>query len=404
MAKFWRVFQYEYSRHVMRRGFLFGLLSVPLIILLMAGLVLVIERSERDDRPVGYIDQSGLLARPLPSAAGAAAPAIQIIAYAAEDQADAALQAGEIQAYFVLGPDYLETSQARAVAVQDISDSALAGFKNLLRAHLLADQPAAILTRLSQGDVLLVRSADGSREANENQWVGILLPFFIGIAYMIAIFSSSGYLMQAVVDEKENRTMEVLLTSTSPNTLIGAKTVAMILVGMTQLLAWLVFAGLVLLVGSRYFPFIQQLQIPAGLLSISLAIFVPCLVTISALMVMIGSSVTDVREGQQLTGLLTLPVVLPYWFAIVLITNPNSPLSIALSFFPLTAPVANTMRLAFGTISAVQIVAILIFQWLCAIGSLWLAGRAFRIGMLSYGRRLSFREVLGGKLRQEPQP
>lgn len=404
MVKFWRVFHYEFSRHVLRRGFLFGLLSVPLIILFMAGVIMIIERSERDSRPIGYVDQSGLLAEPLPAAAARDSLTIKLVAYTDEELAKTALEAGELQAYFVLGADYLQTSQARAVAMKRISAAAEDEFKDLLRAHLLASQPSEVLARLNQGDMLLVRSADGSREVNEGQWVSILLPFFIGIAFMIAIFSSSGYLMQAVVDEKENRTMEVLLTSTSPNTLIGAKTVAMISVGMTQLLAWFVFAAIALVIGSRYFPIIQTIQIPPGMLAISLAAFLPCLVTTSALMVMIGSSVTDAREGQQMTGLITLPAALPYWFAIVLMTNPNSPLSIALSFFPLTAPVAITMRLAFGMIPPAQLAANLVFLWVCAIGALWLAGRAFRIGMLSYGKRLSLGEILGRPQKQEAQP
>ena len=114
---------------------------------------------------------------------------------------------------------------------------------------------------------------------------------------------------------------------------------------------------------------------------------------IAALMVAIGATVTDVQEGNQIASLFTIPVVIPYWFTVLILTNPNGPLAVGLSFFPFTAPVTLSMRAGMTVIPFGQLVLNLAFLWLCALGALWIAGRAFRLGMLRYGKRLKWREV-----------
>jgi ABC-2 type transport system permease protein len=73
--------------------------------------------------------------------------------------------------------------------------------------------------------------------------------------------------------------------------------------------------------------------------------------------------------------------------------NPNSPLSVGLSLFPLTAPVSLPLRAAFTTLPAWQIAVSLGLLCILAAVSIWFAGRAFRLGMLRYGKRLSWKEL-----------
>ncbi len=235
MSKFWTIVAYEYSRNVFRRRFLLGMLSIPLLIVGMALVFLLVIRLEFNNRPVGYVDHSGLLANPIPPPTPAPPDRpVEFISYQTEADAEAALQAKKIQAYFVLDTDYLKTAHAELVSLKDPSVSARDQFQDLVRVNLLADQPAAIRERLKDGNHLTVRSADGSQEVSGNEWLNLLLPFFAGFAFMIAVFTTSGYLMQAVVEEKENRTMEVLLTSVSSQQLMAGKIIGMVAVGWTQ--------------------------------------------------------------------------------------------------------------------------------------------------------------------------
>ncbi len=395
MNKFWKVALYEYRRHVLRRRFLFGLLSVPLMILVIGVVIFFLIRSEQDNRPLGYVDESGLLANPvsIPSSSLSEKP-LTMIPYESEAQAKAALKSGQIQAYYVLEADFLQTSRASLVSLKQPNSSAQNQFRDFIRANLLAGQPEVVIRRVTGGDHLEVRSLDGSRKMGEDDFINILAPFFLGLAFMIAMFSTSGYLMQAVVEEKENRTVEVLLTSVSPFQLMGGKIIGIIAVGLTQLVLWGLMAFVAVWIGRRTFVWLQTFQFSLGTIGLLALVFIPAFVMISALMASVGATVTEAREGQQITGLFTLPVVLPYWFTYQIMSNPNGPLAVGLSFFPLTAPITLPMRVAFAVIPAWQVALTIGILVLAALFSLWLAGRAFRLGMLQYGKRLSLRQII----------
>ena len=191
MSKFWKIFSFEYSRQVFRKRFLFGLLSVPAIILVMILVVFLTVAAETNSKPVGYIDRSGLLADP--SSRPAIAPQdkpVGLIPYQDEAAAMTALKSGTIQAYYVLGPDYLQTGQAQRVSVRQPSSAAESQFKNFVRAKLLASLPGQISERLTQGDHLVVRSVDGSRQVDQGNWITIMIPIFTGLALMIAFYKN----------------------------------------------------------------------------------------------------------------------------------------------------------------------------------------------------------------------
>jgi ABC-2 type transport system permease protein len=313
-----------------------------------------------------------------------------------EAQARAALRAGRIQFYYVLAPGYLQSNQARVVYLQQPSAAAVGQFEDFLRVNLLSRQPPQVAERIARGSELVVRSADGRRQMSSHEWFNIFTPFAAGLAFIIAIFTSSGYLMQAIVEEKENRTMEIMVTSVSTAQMMSGKIIGNLAVGLTQLGLWLALAVLGVRIGRIYLDWMNGIALEPGLLVVILLVMAPGFVLIAALMATVGATVTDEREGQQVTGLFTLPVMVPYWLIAQLMGNPNGPLAVALSYFPLTAPVAMTIRAGFTTLPAEQVAASFCLLVLSALGALWLAGRAFQLGMLRYGKRLSWRELIGG--------
>jgi ABC-2 type transport system permease protein len=221
----------------------------------------------------------------------------------------------------------------------------------------------------------------------------IILPLLAGILFMIAINTSGGYLMHAVVEEKENRTMEVIVTSISPNQLIAAKTIGNLAVGLTQLVIWILFVLILMPLVKYFVPSIGNMGVDPTSILLMAAVFLPAFVMVGALMAAVGATATESREAQQIAGLFTLPIVVPYWFVSAIMLSPNSPLSVGMSLFPLTAPVALPLRAAFTTIPIWQTALTISLLIICALGALWIAGRAFRLGMLRYGKRLAFKEI-----------
>jgi ABC-2 type transport system permease protein len=207
------------------------------------------------------------------------------------------------------------------------------------------------------------------------------------------MFSTGGYLMQAVVEEKENRTMEVVITSVSPNQFMAGKIIGDTSIGMTLILLWMLFIVGIILVGRNYVDFLRGIQVAPQTLLLLIFVMLPAFVMVSALMAAIGATVSEAREGQQMVGIISLPIWIPYMLIGLLIANPNSPVAVGLSLFPLTAPLTLLMRDGMTILPAWQIALSAVIQVLSAIGAIWLAGRAFRLGMLRYGQRLKWREV-----------
>ena len=400
MNQVWQVMSFEYARHVFRKRFLFALLSLPAFILVMSFVVFLLIRSEFNTTPIGYVDQSGFLSRP--GAVGNEGSRVNLRRFDDEGKAQEALSAEEIQAYYVLTPDYLETRQAKLVALEEPSGVATGQFTQLVRANLLADFPEEVALRIMLGNQLVVRSLDGSRQFVQGDWLGFVLPFIVGFIFLVAVFATSGYLLQAVVEEKENRTMELLVTTISPNKLMAGKIIGIIAVGWTQLLVWFGMVLVLATAGSMVFDLSGWLSLSTGYLVLALALFVPSFIMLAALMVAVGATLTDVQEAQQVTSLFTLPLFIPFWFALTLINHPNGPIAVGLSFFPLTAPITLSIRAGFAPVPVWQLVLSIFLLVIFALGALWFAGRAFRLGMLRYGQRVPWREFLGLETRGEP--
>jgi ABC-2 type transport system permease protein len=397
MRKILRVMYFEYVRHVFRKRFLLSLFSLPLFIGVMALVVLLLVRSEINFKPIGYVDIAGVL----PNSAGDyQGGLVDLLQFKTQDQADLALLAGQIQAYYVLDSDYLESRQAKLVAIDQPSNAATDQFAYFVRANLLAEYPEEIVRRLIEGNQLILRTADGSRQFAQGDWLGFMLPFMVGFIFLAAVFATSGYLLQAVVEEKENRTMEMLVTTISPAQLMSGKILGIIAVGWTQLFVWIVMALVLLVIASLFVGFPGINSITFGYIVLAVGIFVPAFVMLSALMVAVGATLTDAQEAQQVTSIFTLPLFIPFWFVFQLIGHPNGPVAVGLSLFPLTAPITLAIRAGFSTIPPWQIGLSLGFLIIGAGLAVWLAGRAFRLGMLRYGQRVPWREFLGFSIKR----
>jgi ABC-2 type transport system permease protein len=395
MNKFWQVARHEYQRHVFTRRFvLVGFLSVPLFILVMGGLILLIFSLEVNTTPIGYVDHSGLLADSLP-APDPEPPGrpISMLPFENETAALSAMEAGQIQAYYVIPGDYLSTGNLNVFHLGAIKSPAISRFYAFLEANLLRNTSPEISNRIEKGAEIIYQSLDGSRSLSSDNWVMIVLPMVIGIVFMIAMFSTGGYLMHAVVEEKENRTMEVIITSVSPNQFMAGKIIGDIASGLTQIFLWMLFIFLPIFLFRNSVPLLKGIQIGTQTLLLVSFVMLPAFIVVSALMAAIGATVSEAREGQQMVGLVSLPVWIPYMLTGLLMTSPNSPLALGLSLFPLTAPLTMLMRDAITILPAWQIALSAIIQVASAVGAIWLASRAFRMGMLRTGQPLKWSEI-----------
>ncbi len=399
MLKIWQIIKYEYQRHVFKKRFLFSLLSLPLSVVAMVVVALAIAAFSIDTSPVGYIDHSGFITKTKQTGEQGSLfePIIEFNPYQQEDQARADLEAENIQAYYIIPEDYPQSPEIDLVYYDSPGTGVQAQFKQLIRENLNTFEglDPQVRQRLQEGATLTVTSLDGSREMREDQWFMIFTPYIAGIMFVIVVMTSGGYLLQAVVEEKENRTMEIVITSVTPNQLMTGKIIGNIGVGLTQLVIWLVFGWLALLVGGLFWPPLQTFSLPADFALVLFFLLLPSFIMVSAIMAAIGSTMTEMQEAQQVSGLFSLPIMIPYYLSSTLMMNPNGTLAVILSFFPLTAPITILMRMAFTVVPFWQIALSVTILVLFAVLAIWFAGRAFRIGMLRYGKKLTIKEVFG---------
>lgn len=414
MSKIRLMAVYEYRKHVFKKRFILVLLSFPFMLALGIGMGVLANALTHSSDALGYVDQAGVLTDPLPApqpGRGADDPEtarmVPLIAYESEEAARSALEAGDIQAYYVIAPDYRESSRVALVYFESPPYNATRQFWDFMQINRLRDLELEVAQRAVADSTLVVLwpedSPGGARRFSGDSFLNILMPLFVGMAFAILLMISAGYLVGVVADEKENRTMEILVTSLSPSQLIVGKVIGIVGVTLTQLVAWAFFAFLAVWVGGQVLDLalLQNLSLDWKPVLITALVALPAYVLAAGLMTALGSTVTELQEAQQVSGLFMIPTVAPLWLAAYILANPNSAVAVGLSLFPLTSVATIGLRLSFGPVPTWQIAANVMLCSLCAAGSLWLAARAFRLGMLRYGQKVTLPQILRRRERVE---
>jgi ABC-2 type transport system permease protein len=164
-------------------------------------------------------------------------------------------------------------------------------------------------------------------------------------------------------------------------------------VSLTQIGIWALAVVVGLIVGAQFLEPLRTVRVPWQMLGVTVLYFFPAYALVAGLMVAIGSAVTETRQGQQIAGILNLMFSAPFFFVALIMTNPDSPVLVALTLFPTTALVTIIVRWSLSLVPLWQMVASWVLLVASAGLSVWAAARILRVGMLSYGQRLSLRAV-----------
>jgi ABC-type Na+ efflux pump permease subunit len=259
------------------------------------------------------------------------------------------------------------------------------------------DNPA-VATRLQNplGEMELYRVGSTQPLDESALMISFMAPVFVGLLIFILTMTTSQFLMSGLIEEKENRMMELFVTSSRPSEMLWGKMLGLGLLGITQILIWIAF-GVVYLILSGALNLPQVLagvQLSPGLIFIAVVYSILGYMVYGALMAGIGATVNAEQEGRQLATWVTLPGILPLMFMFVFLTDPNGTVAVVLSLFPLTAPVSMIVRAALASVPPIQIVIGLAIMAVSVVAIMQLSARIFRLGMLNYGKRPNLRQML----------
>jgi ABC-2 type transport system permease protein len=204
--------------------------------------------------------------------------------------------------------------------------------------------------------------------------------------YFMTIFTSN-MMLTAVSREKENRVMELLISSTSPLNLFLGKILALSAVGLLQVVIWFGSGIGIMRLAGQTFDLLKGIVIPWSSLVLAIPIFLLGYFVFGSLMAGIGAISPNLKEGSQATLIVTIPLILTIMAINQLIQAPSSPISVGLSLFPLTSPIAMMTRLVIGNVPALHvllcIVLLAITAWLVVNG----VAKLFRAQTLLTGQK-----------------
>lgn len=354
MNKMLLVLKNEFRTVVLRKSFFITLIVVPVV----ASIIFAIFGTLGGDQPTsaigkfiappakvtleGLVDQSGLI-KAMPEGSEK-----DILQFPDEAAANAALETGQIASYYILPPDFLKTGNVTYLRTDfnPMGGMNQSGVLNwVVRYNLLADDPQLFI-RVQQPYTLDVTYISQQPVRDTGNFLNFMVPYIVVMLFYMVILMSASMMLSSITNEKENRVMEVLMTSITPTEMLGGKIIALGLAGLLQTLVWLGYGYLMLVLSRSSIPELASYAFTPTLFIWGVVFFVLGYGLYGALMAGIGALVPNLREASQATTIVILPLIIPLFFINALAEKPNGPISMFLSLFPLTSPITMMARLS----------------------------------------------------------
>jgi len=296
-----------------------------------------------------------------------------------------------------------------------------------LKMKALNIDPAMVEKLKSEVDIrTILLNESGEQEGSSA--AATIAGFAASFLIYIFIFMYGSIVMRGVIEEKTNRIVEVIISTVKPFELMMGKVLGVAFVGLTQFLLWIILTWAItagataFLVDSKSIAeqsnqFVEQTKVnselkdktPSSLKiekllntvnTLNLPLILGCFLfyflggylIYSALFAAVGAAVDNETDSQQFILPVTIPMILSMVLAQFFISNPDSSMAFWLSIFPLTSPVVMMIRLPFNP----PIWQILLSMGLLVagfLGTIWLAARIYRVGILMYGKKVTYKEL-----------
>ena len=427
------IIQREFNERVRKKSFIITTILMPvLMIVLMIAPALIMEYSRGEQKTIAVIDDSGLVAPQLQSN--------EELRFEPTDLTTEEARRSLTDRFGVLyiGSDILANPSAvqlyaNASSSLSIESNITGQIEDILEAEKLKayhiDNLQQILDEVKTTVTLQTFRNDKSQEAEsqaQSSTVATAAGYILGFVLYMFLLIYGSMVMQSVIEEKNNRVLEVVVSSVRPFDLMLGKILGVALVAVVQVLIWgvLIFA-----VGAIVLPQLMPAEMMAGVQAMQqgmpdaaamgdmdpemlqavaavtdtgyiLKIFVCLLLFVfggyllySAMFAAVGSAVDNVQDASQLQMPVTLPIILALLMMLAVIKDPNSSLAFWFSIIPFTSPVVMMARIPYD-IPLWEIVLSLVVLYASFVAMVWFAGKIYRVGIFMYGKKPTFKELL----------
>lgn len=431
MNKIWLIIQREYLTRVRKRSFLLTTILVPIIIVgfYAAIIAIAISDSSKTDK-VAVIDEANLFDGNPPAEDDKTRNIEFSFIKNETEESFKTKYPGQGYSIFLYIPK-LNLQQPTGIALHSRSAVSLMTKSRIERTvnkaienkRLLSENidPKKYQSIKSDMDIpTTIDSREGEKRSVEGVAYGV--SFAAGILIYIVLLIYGSMVMRGVAEEKTSRISEVIISSVKPFQLMLGKIIGIGAVGITQFIIWIFLIGILQVIVPLMFPSLahqlaqqpMQGQVPGGggpaaiavvttgLKSLDLGLILFCFIfyfiagylMYASLFAAVGSVVSeDPQEAQQLVFPIMMPIILGFVIMTKAIQDPNSDLSVFGSLFPLTSPVVMMGRITFG-VPILQLVLSMVFLILFFLFCTWFAGKIYRTGILMYGKRPTWKEMI----------
>lgn len=391
--------RHEFAALVKRKGFIIMTVVFPLIGFAAIGIYMItqgIDTGVPDLPVVGYVDEVG----------GFDEYTVQgdltFLPFDSQDEATDALLAEEIDEYFVIPAEYLAEGIVGRYVLEkelEVPDSTRSAMTSFLQSNLLEGQASPEIAERVKTPMLLdnVRLDEtGNIAEDQGGFESFLVPMIFAFLLIMSIGSSSGYLLQGLGEEKENRVMEVLLSSVSPRQLLTGKILGLGAAGLIQVILWLVSLIVLAQMASDVVGgLLAGLKVPENMLLLGIVYFILGYLLFAVIEAGMGAIGANAKESQQMVVALMLPAILPFYiFILFLRDNPDHVVGTVLTLIPVTAPMSVFVRLGLSEIPLWELLISIGLMIVSIVGGIFLAAKAFRVFLLMYGKTPGPREII----------
>ena len=421
-SKIWTIIKHEYITKIKTKGFIIGtllgpvimvaLIAIPMLVTMLsmntvARKIAILDKSEKIGYRIVSTDSSKYFQTTMP-----------------EKELKAKVLKEELDGYLIIPEDILKIGK---VSVYTRGGGGIAFIAKLqevvsdvVRNERLqnAGVDLKVIDIVEKGvDVQTQKITEKGTEKDYTEAYAIVGYIFGLVIYML-MFIYGSFVMRGVIEEKANRIVEVLASSAKPFEIMMGKVIGIGAVGLTQVLFWAVLSMIILnFGGSIVHQFVkpenimqqgimaqpQMNQLPMGFeipyLSPWLFVgfvfyFLSGYFLFATLFAAVGSAVDQESDAQQLQTPVSVLIVIPILFIGYIITSPEAPLSVILSLFPFFSPMLMMVRISASPVPIWQIALSVFLMIFAFIASIWVAARIYRVGILMYGKKPSFKDII----------
>lgn len=379
-----KVFKFEFMRQIKKPAFWAATLLIPLMI---GGIYFISFISSQgvdknptlgEDTKVAITDEAGIFSAQAP-----------FLINGDKEYGIEMIKNGEVDLYFYIPEDFKETKK---IEFYHISEG-LEIFNydgNIIKGLLLNDATGKVgeLEALALTGNYEIEDNKLTVDGEESNALGkAIIPLFIGVMFFMFITLCGNRFLMTVVEEKENRISEMILTSVSSRHLIVGKIFAMMALGGVQILA-LVIPILCLVFLNRDSQLISMIlamiEIDPVMITLSVLLFIVSTLFYAGVCTFVGALVSTARDASSFIGPAIVIMVFPlYFMQMFMMTEPNLLIHF-MTYFPFTAPIALMLRSGFGTISVVEYCIGILVATVSSVVAIWLAVLTFQKNAINF--------------------